>query len=534
MDLTAQFLLINGHFVLNLLSGLVTFAVAWLYFDAWTISKNKRDGSKALGFLLLCLSFVVQSASVEQTNLSTPLFIGVAAITTLANSLEIAGYLVLITGQLIDPIQPLPSYRKTKKSLAFLPFTSLGIGTILGIANPILATITGLLYLHRATNGLEHHLKPISLSFFILSFSRLVSLATVFQNTNNVNLNNLTAPFGPLWIIEHTLLTLSMLVLGIWVWSYLVKRIETQLFMIFTSTILLIFLATTVTFTGSLITDIRKNTLASLNTNANVLSFAIENKKEAIKADATLLANNPKIRSALADKNTKDLDETIASLVFSKKIDQLAIVESTGQIITTEQGLSGGSLSDDPLVRRATENQAVSAIVTKPQATTPAVTVSAASPIKNDTGEVVGVIRISNNIDNAFVDGLKKSTGLEASIYADNVRAATTFIAVDGKSRWLGVREENSNIKETVLLSGENYTGPTNLLGTPFLAAYNPLKDINDNPIGMLFVGTTQQEIINLASQSLERTFLITIALLTISIIPSYLISNYIVDQLKH
>ena len=48
-----QFFLENGHFALNILAALVTFGVAWLYSDAYTINKKKHLLLKISGFLLL-------------------------------------------------------------------------------------------------------------------------------------------------------------------------------------------------------------------------------------------------------------------------------------------------------------------------------------------------------------------------------------------------------------------------------------------------------------------------------------------------
>ena len=136
-------------------------------------------------------------------------------------------------------------------------------------------------------------------------------------------------------------------------------------------------------------------------------------------------------------------------------------------------------------------------------------------------------------IDNAFVDGLKNATGLETSIYADNQISATTLVSVDNKSRLIGIKEEDPKIKTQVLDKAESYTGSIDIINTPYFATYLPLLDVDDNPVGMLFVGKPQTEVLALAGQAIELTYLVVIALLILSLVPAYFVSRAIVKQLK-
>src|SRR3990172_7994230 len=115
---------------------------------------------------------------------------------------------------------------------------------------PILGGIVAWLYLRRATVGLERHLKVVTVSFFVLSLSELLSLSSLFVKSTNVGVYQLVAPFGWLWITEHLVMLFGVGMLGKWVWNYLTQRLQPQLFMIFTSMILGIFLLTTTVFTA--------------------------------------------------------------------------------------------------------------------------------------------------------------------------------------------------------------------------------------------------------------------------------------------
>jgi len=106
--LTTQFLLVNFHFVVSLLAALITLAIAWLYFDAWTGQKSFKQALPFLGFLFLSLSFVVQSVIVDQSLFETA-FEGTAVAGALKIIFRFGGYLTLVAGQLITPLQQRPT-----------------------------------------------------------------------------------------------------------------------------------------------------------------------------------------------------------------------------------------------------------------------------------------------------------------------------------------------------------------------------------------------------------------------------------------
>lgn len=533
MLLITQFLLINAHFTLNLFAGLVCFAVTWLYFDAWLGRRDWREGTKALGFLLLALSYVTHSTVIEQQLLTIPL-LGVDAIALTTAFLRISGYLILILGQLIDPIQPLPEYRKAVYALTVpLGAATLPLADLMTFSYPLLSVITAFLYLRRATVGLEHHLKPIAWSLTIFSLSDFLGLASAFRETADIDIANLAAPFQPLWLFEHLVLILGTLILGRWIWSYLVKRLETQLLMIFTTLTLVLFLITTVFFTSTSLQNLETGTLENLKTNVRVLNYALETKAREALSDAELVSQNREIAQAVIDKDKGALQALTETILLTKKQSLLVITGDSGEIIVRadDPEKSFGSLSNDPLVKKSLEGIKATSIVSIEGIQAPEVSVRAAAPIYHE-GKVIGTALIGTTVDNAFVDGLKAATGLEASVYAGNIRSATTLLSDDGKTRWIGIKEEHESILNSVLQEGNTYTGTTLLLNVPYHAAFLPLKNINGQPVGMLFVGEPQVTLLSTASSSIELTFLVTSALLILSIYPSFLISNYIIKQI--
>jgi hypothetical protein len=84
---------------------------------------------------------------------------------------------------------------------------------MLVISVPILAAIVAFLYLRRATIGLEAHLKPVALAFYVVSISEFVGLNTLFRQSNNVRIYEAVAPFGWIWILMHACICIGAIIL---------------------------------------------------------------------------------------------------------------------------------------------------------------------------------------------------------------------------------------------------------------------------------------------------------------------------------
>ncbi len=231
----------NVHFVANFFAALVFFAMFWLYFDAWLERKALDEVPKLLGILFLCLSFIVHATQLESDVLRTQLW-GTNWQETTFIVTRVLGYLLLIIGVVLDPLMSAPKTKGLSELSAMtIPIFPL-IVTSIPVLIPLMCASVAWLYLRRETIGLERHLKTVTISFFILTFYELLGLAHLFVHSDNVALYKLVAPFSWLWITEHLVMLLGVGLLGSWVWQYLTKRLQPQLFMIFTTTILGIFL----------------------------------------------------------------------------------------------------------------------------------------------------------------------------------------------------------------------------------------------------------------------------------------------------
>lgn len=531
--LELAFILQNIHFAINLLAGLVFFSIAWLYFDAWTERKNPKEIHKFIGFLLLSISFAIHAALVEQSVQST-LFLRSDTIHILTIIMRLLGYILVLWGLILDPIQKKPQESGTPTP----QLHAINISFVASLTNlfylifPFLSFAIAGLYLRRASTGLERHLKPVGFGFVILSLSEVFNLTILLRSSSNFVISDLSKPFGTLWMVEHLLLVLSIAILGDWVFRYLLKRIQTQLFIIFTSLFLVIFTIVTLIFSGMLFSNLKNEAIKNLKISANVLNFAIESKKAEALSDAQLVSQNPQVIAATIAKKGPQLESLTNEIISSKNQSYLIVISNTGEVLARPDNADtvGESLSDDKLFQQAKLGKEVAAVTIEQGVISPQVGIRAASPIKIGA-ETIGVIITGTIIDNAFVDGVKETTGLDSSVYAGVKMAATTLIAPDGKTRHIGINLRDKKFINLVLGKGQPYLGELDILSTPYVVAISPLKGIDGNTIGMLLIGKEKSAILQTISQSVELTFLASIVILLFAIIPIYFISKFITNQ---
>lgn len=540
--MTLQFFGQNIHFAVNLFAALVFGAMAWLYMDAWGSRKELKELFKWVGYLALAFGFLISGTVVEGSTLFQSTLAGVTSYLPVV--LKVLGFLILAVGFFIDPLPKLPdtknmvSGNQPAKTHSHKKQHHAVYGTFVGVSLqwllPIGSGLVGWLYWHRSTKGLERHLRAVAIGFFIITISQAISLSSMWRESTNPALFNLVATYGIVWFIQQLLLLVGVLVLARWVWSYLIKRFFSQLFMVFIGVTVSVFLVTTVSFSYLLTRNIQADTLDSLETAVKSLKYAIDGKQLETLSSAEVIGQNPQVVEAILAKDYNRLVELSGNYMSGKKLSSVIITNESGQVLVRGEDPErwGDSISDDVMVQRATSGLSSSSMVSKQDVIAPLVYFQSSIPVSHG-GQIIGTVIVGVIADNAFVDGIKQATGLDSTVYSGNVRSATTFVAPDGKSRWVGVKETNKQVKDKVLENGQTFKGAINILNQPYLAVYAPLKDFDSDVVGMLFVGRPQAFVLNTADRSIELTFVITALLLMMSIYPAYAVAKYIESQLS-
>ena len=121
-----------------------------------------------------------------------------------------------------------------------------------------------------------------------------------------------------------------------------------------------------------------------------------------------------------------------------------------------------------------------------------ALSVVTLAPVKTASGYRVGTLVGLDilKLNSEFVDRIARDTDGEATIYQNGVRVASTLTDEDG-ARITGT-PVSDDIRAAVLKGNAAFLGHTNVLGTPYLASYAPLRDSSGAAIGMIFTGAPE------------------------------------------
>ena len=516
-----QFLLTNVHFGINLFVSLVFFSVGWLYFDAWSIKKRPTDLWKVIGFSFFSFAYLVHATYVESSGYFSAVQFA-DYIQTIYLACSTVGGLSIIVGLLNDPVLARPGQ---SQSNSFLLPVGLASSIMLAKAEAMLAITT--LYYRRQTQGLEKHLSLVVIACLLFFFSDILEYLMFFRSSSNIWIYQFVAPFGPIWIVQHIILLIAAILLRSWVFTYLLKRVTTQLFLIGTTTLVFLCIVVTMLFSSLLFTQIEKSTLESLRSNASMLTYAIESLKSEALTDAQLVAQNPELIPLLSKTKFSELSSLITSVLYAKKQTDIIVVGKNAQVFARGGDIEriGDSVSDDPFVRKALEGVEFVGFDVVNGIISPQVSIVAAVPIRHNN-EVIGAVEVINKIDTALLQGIKQTTGMTATIFGGSTVSATSLDI----SGYVGSTEQQNVVMET-LLHKSSYTGKTRILNSQYYASYVRLLGANDEPVGMVSVGIPQRNVFSIAGTSIELTFACVIVLLLFTLFPLYKTAKGIEQQ---
>lgn len=415
-------------------------------------------------------------------------------------------------------------------ALTNIPLVALSIQPFIAILFLIIAIFCW----RKSTEGFDKQLKPAALAFSILFVAETLAIGYAWNISSNTYLVQLFAEQGPVWIAALVLEAIGMTVLGFWIWGYIRFRLFEELFIISLAMSLSIFLATTFLFTYFLMRNMEQSALDHLKVDVKVLQYALEGYQSESLAHAKAIANDTTVTQTMAQGDTNTLHTILSEYLISQNTSFIIAATASGQVVMRGEDKEnlGNSVYGNPVFDSSMQMQPLSALQIQQTPLAPQIVIEAAAPVKQDN-TAIGAILTGFTIDTTFVDGIKEVTGLDATIFANDTRAATTITRPDGSTRNVGTVLTDSRVKESVLSEGEDYIGSTTIFDREYYAAYTPLRTYGNEIIGMLSVLKPQSELFRTAQESLRATFLITILFMALSIIPSYFIARYMQKHLE-
>ena len=259
--------------------------------------------------------------------------------------------------------------------------------------------------------------------------------------------------------------------------------------------------------------------------------------------------NNP-VASFLEANALKDLEVYLQQLIETEHLSFFTVTDPAGRVVmrASNPQLSGDDLNSDLFIRRALEgitsvflevlpeeelrqeglfddaiielshSGAAEQIGRPGEVLSRGMVIKAALPVMSPQGRLIGAISSGYlvNRSDRLIDRIYELTGLPSSIFLDDIRIASNVHTLTTVPvRFIGTRAD-TDVKEQALERGQIYSGRKDVAGTWYLAAYEPIYDINNRIIGMYGIGIDEKLVFALRD-SLIQVFIIAVLLTIIA-----------------
>ena len=160
---------------------------------------------------------------------------------------------------------------------------------------------------------------------------------------------------------------------------------------------------------------------------------------------------------------------------------------------------------------------------------------AAAVPVFDGTkvlGILYGGVLLNRNFsvvdqvrDTVFQHEIYKGRNIgTATIFFNDIRVSTNVLTPAGE-RAIGTRV-SEEVKERVLNEGEHWTGRAFVVNDWYITAYEPLEDIFEERVGMLYVGVLEAKYADVRTKALSIFILLTVAGIALAIGLGYMLES--------
>ncbi len=268
-------------------------------------------------------------------------------------------------------------------------------------------------------------------------------------------------------------------------------------------------------------------------------AFGVQNTIETWSTDlvnsANLITGSARLVNAVASGNTARAKEIADNFFELSGTDFMAVTDASGIVISGNGITVGANISSSSAVQtglRGSSTYAIDAIANYSYA------MYAVSPMKDEnTGKVVGVVltgyEFSTESDEDLVIVIKKSYGVENTIFKGDVRYATTLRSAEGKLL-TGTKLSNPTIEKTVLQNGKPYRGNNIIAGVKYDSVYAPIKSADGTITGMFFVAMSNKVIFEVVKATLITSIPLTIVVSIVFFLICFFFVRWLMWRIKN
>lgn len=495
--MSLYFLVTNLHFAFGMIGAIVLVMAAWLNYDSFRQESNSIVLMRCVGILFFLDWQILHSLDVKN---EIYLYLGYG--------LMIIGLAFLVLG-----------FLQTKKlsmsAVLVIPAFTLYIQQ-LSIISSILFFATAFLAFRQWKREYNKTWIPFAIAFLLFG-------VTYFLNIFDLMINHTSF----IYILSNLIEFAGFISLAVWVWQYMRLRISESIVMILIGVTFILSTVVTLAFSTILINRVITETSNNLIADAKVLDFSINGMKQEALSKSQLVSKDTNIVSAVSNNDFSSLDTISGALLEKYNLGFLIITDKNGLVLVRGNALS--KRGDSLIGERALEEAMLkNSIVTIEDSAAEGFSIRAGSPIYDKNNKVIGAVIDGFQLDNALTDKMKRLTGFDMFIYKGVTSIAGSALGIDGRTRLVGDKIDNSEINNSVLSNGKAFTGSTEISGTPFQVSYLPLINADDKIVGMISSAKPQQDIVNIANATNRLTLTTVLIILLVLIFPIYFVSRKI------
>ncbi len=355
-------------------------------------------------------------------------------------------------------------------------------------------------------------------------------------------------------------------------------RISLKTKLILSFSVIILFTGLVTAFVGStliregVIRQVQEKVRADLNAAGEIWDNRIESIEEIIHY-ATFRSG---LKEALLSEDRGKLEKYLNEIRTVGDIEMLTITDSEGKVVlrSSNPGRFGDSQSGDQIIgkvlseRRTLASPLIVAreelekegrqfadraqikLVDTPKAKpgaaleeTSGLVLKAAAPILDDQGQLIGVLYGGElvNRNYSLVDKIKDTVYLgeqyqgmdmgTSTIFQGDLRISTNVMTKGGE-RAIGTRV-SAEVHDKVFEQGDKWIDRAFVVNAWYITAYEPIRDIDENIIGILYVGMLEKKFVDTENRTILIFFVITVFCMTIALIVASILSNTIIRPIK-
>jgi two-component system NtrC family sensor kinase len=335
----------------------------------------------------------------------------------------------------------------------------------------------------------------------------------------------------------------------------------------------LVFTIAGITYTGNrIIAQAQEMVRTDLNSAREIYSGELRHVQDVVQ----LTARRPIIQDIFAFGVTKTIQSNLEREKQSEDLDILTVVDKTGNVLlrTNFPYKTGDNISQQELIKSAVDTQTTVASTTivpaeflanesprlaarahfvfidtpmaKPRTDTEQTTgmlLAVAAPVFDANELLIGTLfgAVLLNRSYTIVDTIKQTVfqGMmykgkdigTATIFQDDVRISTNVMTEQG-TRAIGTRVTEA-VYNQVVEKGLPWIDRAYVVNNWYITAYEPIRDLSDKVIGILYVGILEEKYTDLRQSAVLTFLLISLGGILASIGMSYVISRNITVPVK-